>query len=262
MTRARAAWAPRLLAGLVGVMGVMGVVSAGTALGAEPRRSGFDDMSPGTQALQRDDTQNPAMLWVQDGEQRFNADCKRCHEPGNPAQSLRGAAARHPAWDAQSSRPLTLAGRINQCRVRHVKAPALPLEGEGLLALEAYVALQSRGQPIAPDRTPALLPYVAQGERLFKQRVGQLDFSCAQCHDDNAGRRLAGALIPQAHPNGYPIYRLEWQGLGSLQRRLRNCMSGVRAEPYAYGSEEFTMIELYLKQRAAGMVVESPAVRP
>jgi sulfur-oxidizing protein SoxA len=27
------------------------------------RRSGFDDMSPQTQAMQRDDTQNPAMLW-------------------------------------------------------------------------------------------------------------------------------------------------------------------------------------------------------
>ena len=226
---------------------------------ADTRRSGFDDMSPSTQALQRDDTQNPAMLWVQDGEQRFHADCQRCHT----GQSLRGAAARHPAWDAQSGMPLTLAGRINQCRVRHVKAPPLTPESDGLLALEAYVALQSRGQPIvAPDTTPALRLFVAQGERLFKQRIGQLDFSCAQCHDDNAGRRLAGALIPQAHPTGYPLYRLEWQGLGGLQRRLRNCMSGVRAEPYAYGSDEFTVIELYLKQRAAGMTVESPAVRP
>lgn len=225
---------------------------------ADSRRSGFADMAPSTQALQRDDTQNPAMLWVQDGEQRFNADCKACHS----AQSLRGAAARHPAWDAALGKPLTLAGRINQCRVRHLKAPAWPAESDGLLALETYVALQSRGQPIAPDTTPALKPFVARGEQLYRQRFGQLDFSCAQCHDDQAGRRLAGALIPQAHPTGYPIYRLEWQGLGSLQRRLRNCMSGVRAEPYAYGSEEFTVIELYLKQRAAGMVVESPAVRP
>jgi len=240
-----------LLAAIVAAAGMAGA-------NAENRRSGFDDMSPSTQALQREDTQNPAMLWVQDGEQRFNADCARCHS----AQSLGAAGARHPAWDAAAGKPLTLAGRINQCRVRHVKAPALAPESEGLLALEAFVALQSRGRPIAPDSTPALRPFVAQGERLFKQRIGQLDFSCAQCHDDNAGRRLAGALIPQAHPTGYPIYRLEWQGLGSLQRRLRNCMSGVRAEPYAYGSDEFTMIELYLKQRAAGMAVESPAVRP
>jgi sulfur-oxidizing protein SoxA len=161
-----------------------------------------------------------------------------------------------------AARPVTLAGRINLCRTRHVKAPPLAAESDGLLALEAYVALQSRGQPLAPDTSPALTPFRAEGERLYRQRIGQLDFSCAQCHDDNAGRRLAGAPIPQAHPTGYPIYRLEWQGMGSLQRRLRNCMTGVRAEPYAYGSDEFTAIELYLKQRAAGMAVESPAVRP
>ena len=48
----------------------------------------------------------------------------------------------------------------------------------------------------------------------------------------NWGRHLGGAPIPQAHPTGYPLYRLEWQGLGSLRRRLRNCMTGMRAEPY------------------------------
>ena len=65
---------------------------------------------------------------------------------------------------------------------------------------------------------------------------GQLNLSCAQCHDDNWGKRLAGSVIPQAHPNGYPIYRLEWQSVGSLQRRLRNCIFGMRAEPFAFGA--------------------------
>lgn len=235
----------------------LGIISL-SAAAAEPRKSGFEYMSPATQAIQKDDTQNPAMLWVSDGEQRFAADCARCHT----VASMRGVAARHPAWDAASARPVTLSARINLCRTRHVKAPALAAESDGLLALEAYLALQSRGLPLAPDTAPALRAWRERGERLFRQRLGQLDFSCAQCHDDNAGRRLAGAAIPQAHPTGYPIYRLEWQGMGSLQRRLRNCMSGVRAEPWAYGSDEFTALELYLKQRAAGMPVESPAVRP
>jgi sulfur-oxidizing protein SoxA len=88
------------------------------------------------------------------------------------------------------------------------------------------------------------------------------DFSCANCHDDNAGGRLGAAPIPQAHPTGYPIYRLEWQALGSLQRRLRNCLTGVRAEPFAYGSPDMTALEAYLASRAGGMEVETPAVRP
>jgi sulfur-oxidizing protein SoxA len=215
-------------------------------------------MSPATQALQRDDTQNPAWLWVADGERRFKAECGSCHR----LQDLRGAAARHPAFDKILGQPVTLAGRINLCRVRHLKAAPLALESDELLGLEAAVALQSRGLPIAPDRDPRLQPWRDTGRALFNRRMGQLDFSCAQCHDQHAGGRLAGATIPQGHPTGYPIYRLEWQGLGSLQRRLRNCMTGVRAEPWAYGSEEATALELFLMQRAAGLLLETPAVRP
>ena len=122
--------------------------------------------------------------------------------------------------------------------------------------------MQSRGLPMQANDDPRVAPFRERGRSLFFQRIGQLDFSCAQCHDDNAGQRLAGSVIPQAHPTGYPVYRLEWQSLGSLQRRLRNCMTGVRAEPYAYGAMALTELELYLAARAAGLRIETPAVRP
>ena len=92
--------------------------------------------------------------------------------------------------------------------------------------------------------------------------MGQLDLSCAECHDDNPGGRLLAARIPEGHANGYPLYRLEWQELGSLDRRLRNCMAGVRAEPYAAGSPEHIALAAWLAVRAAGLPVETPAVRP
>jgi hypothetical protein len=88
------------------------------------------------------------------------------------------------------------------------------------------------------------------------------NLSCAICHDDNAGKKLAGVTIPEAHPTGYPIYRLEWQALGSLKRRLRNCLVGIRAEAYPYDALEYVALELFLMDRARGMVVESPGVRP
>jgi len=254
----RAALAALLLAFSASVQGQ----GQGQGQGHPERLSGFEFMSPATQALQRDDAQNPAFLWVKDGRQRFEAACARCHTPA----SLRGVAARYPAWDDALAKPLTLSARINACQVRYVPAAAFAPESDGLLALEAFVAHQSRGLPIAsptaPQADPRLAPAVQRGERLYRQRVGQLDFSCAQCHDQNAGRRLGGSTIPQGHPTGYPLYRLEWQGLGSLQRRLRHCMSGVRAEPYAFASDEWTALELYLMQRAAGMPLETPAVRP
>lgn len=256
-----AAFALALLAALQGG----GARAADAPLDA--RRSGFDTMSRETRAMQEDDALNPAMLWVQDGAALWkraagtaNRSCESCH--GAAAESMRGVAARYPAYDAPAQRPVTLAERIDLCRERHQGAAALAPESDERLALEAWVALQSRGLPIAPADDPRLEAYRSRGAERWRQRVGQLDLACAQCHDEHAGRKLAGSLIPQAHPTGYPLYRLEWQKLGSLQRRLRGCMSGVRAEPYAYGAIEWVELELFLVRRAAGMRVETPAVRP
>lgn len=60
----------------------------------------------------------------------------------------------------------------------------------------------------------------------------------------------------------YPIYRLEWQGLGSQQRRMWACMTGVGAEPFDFGSGEFVALEAYLAARGAGLPRETPGVLP
>jgi sulfur-oxidizing protein SoxA len=210
---------------------------------------------------------NPGMLWVLDGEALWQRKpstgaqaCADCH--GDAAASMRGVAARYPAWDEARNEPIDLAGRIMQCRESRQNAPSLTRESHDLLALSSFIAHQSRGLPIAPPEDAGMRATRAIGQSLYKTRLGQLDLSCAQCHDDLAGRRLAGSTIPQGHPTGYPIYRLEWQALGSLQRRLRGCMTGVRAEPFAYGSAEFIAIEAYLMERARGMALETPAIRP
>jgi sulfur-oxidizing protein SoxA len=233
----------------------------------DTRRSGFDFMGEQTQAMQRDDSANPGMLWVQDGQVAWNtaprADAKACVGCHAAAESsMKGVAARYPAWDAASARPVNLGTRINLCRERYQQLPPLAADHQQLLSLEAYVAHQSRGLPIAPDPDPRLTLFRERGAQLFAQRLGQLNLSCAQCHDQLAGHKLAGSVIPQAHPTGYPLYRLEWQGVGSLQRRLRACLAGMRAEPYPYGAPELVDLELYLKWRARGLAIETPAVRP
>ena len=254
-----------------------------TSITPDPRHSGLDDMSPALQALQRDDSLNPALLWVQDGAVLWRSatggagkSCADCH--GDPAKTLPGVAARYPAWstpvnagaganadataDPTAGQPLNLAGRINTCRQRHQQAAPLATEHADLLALTAYLGLQSRGLPVAPPTDARLTPLRAQGQALWGQRLGQLNLACSHCHDQRAGARLGGAAIPQGHATGYPSYRLEWQGLGSLQRRLRGCVVGVRAEPFAPDAPEWLALEAWLAQRAAGLLVETPAVRP
>ena len=239
---------------------------AASSSGNDQRTSGAQYMGESTRAMQRDDTQNPAMLWVGDGEALWkqaagtSKACISCH--GDAKASMRGVAARYPAFDRASKLPMNLAQRINSCRTGKQHLTAMPAESGELLALESYIALQSRGMPVSPPKDARLKAPTARGQKLFVQRIGQLNLSCAQCHDDNAGGKLGGATIPQGHASAYPIYRLEWQEMGSLQRRLRNCMSGVRAEVPRYGSQELVELELYLAARAKGMAMEAPGVRP
>ena len=231
----------------------------------DTRRSGYAVMSPQLQAMQNDEALNPGMLWVRQGLTLWNntqgvqASCASCH--GEPS-AMRGVATRYPAYSSQAQRPINLAQRINQCREQNQKAVPYKYESQELLSLEALVAHSSRGLPMSPPQDPRLLSFLEQGRQRYQARMGQLNLSCAQCHDQRAGLRLGGTVIPSSHPTGYPIYRLEWNGLGSLQRRLRNCMNGVRAQPFAPGSVELVELELYLAGQAQGMALETPGVRP
>lgn len=222
-------------------------------------------MSSENKAMQDDSSLNPAMFWVNDGQTLWqekagskNISCASCH--GDVAKSMRGVAAGYPKVVRGNIQ--TLEGQINACRVSAQNAPKLAYESKELLSLTALIAFQSKGMPIAVKKTKENTLAITQGQELFNKRMGQLNLSCAQCHDDRAGLKLGGSIIPQGHPNAYPIYRLEWQTLGSVQRRLRNCMSGVRAQQFDYGAPEMAQLELFLMWRARGLPMESPGVRP
>ncbi len=237
------------------------------ALAADIKKpqSSYDLMTPENKAMQDDSSLNPAMFWVGDGETLWNEklgsknqSCASCH--GDAKKSMRGVAAQFPK--VIQGRLQTLEGQINQCRVNAQGATALAYESKPLLSITAYVATQSKGMPIAVKENTSNKADLQKGRQSFYERMGQLNLSCAQCHEDRSGLKLGGSPIPQGHPNAYPIYRLEWQTLGSLQRRLRNCMSGVRAQQFEYGSSEMAQLELFLAWRARGLPMESPGVRP
>jgi len=231
----------------------------------DARQSSYHLMTLENRAMQDDANLNPALFWVMDGHSLWkektgnkNVSCASCH--GDSGQKMTGVATQFPKM--QKKKLQTLEGQINQCRTSRQEAPILAYESKELLALTTFVATQSKGLPIAVQETPQNKKDLQQGRQFFNERMGQLNLSCAQCHQDRAGLKLGGSLIPQGHPTAYPIYRIEWQTMGSLQRRLRNCMSGVRAQQFDYGSQEMAQLELFLMWRARGMPLETPGVRP
>lgn len=214
---------------------------AATALA---QRSGLDYASAEIRRLQASDAENPGMLWVDEGAKIFAAECASCHA------SMKGVAARYPR--VAQGKIVTL-----EAMVRH-RTP-FPYESESLLSLTAYIAYQSRGRPIGGRLSEQ---DVAKGRAEYLRRRGQMNLACTHCHDANPGKKLGAETISEGQPNGYPTYRLRWQTLGSLERRLRACFSGVHAEMPAYGDPLLLELEAYLAWRGRGLLIEAPAVRP
>ena len=165
-------------------------------------------MSAQTQQMQRDDGADPAMLSALDGESLWKTktggaptSSADCH--GEAQASMNGVAAHYPAFNEPSKTPIDLQGRINLCRQDQQKATPLAPETRDLLALSVFIGPQSRGMTTAPPDDPRLTPFRERGRALWSQRMGQLNFSCAQCNDDNWGKHLGSAPIPQAHSNAY-----------------------------------------------------------
>ena len=224
-------------------------------------RSGAYFLSEPTRQMQHDSFGNPGLLWVDQGKALFEdnthaASCDSCHE-----DKLTGVFARFPAYDSSLSKLTNIEGRINLCRTQKQALPPLSYESNAMLSLTAYIASQSRGMPFNVSVDDNTKKHFDRGREYFFTRRGQLNRACTQCHDDNWGRMLRGDRISQGHSNAYPAYRLEWQSMGSLHRRLADCDIGVRAAAFAPGSPEYVELELYLAWRSATLPIESPGVR-
>jgi sulfur-oxidizing protein SoxA len=262
----------RFAAVVLAAAALVGLLAGGVAVVAQDRPIAEGELRPGSafasdeiRNLQADDFANPGMLWVTRGEALWRTApaggqaCAGCH--GDAATSMRGVATRYPRIDAKTHELLDLPARINQCRADRQGQPPWQSESAEILSITGFIAHQSRNQAMNVDITGAAAPHFEAGRRLYNRRMGQMNLACANCHDANWGRTLYNERISQGHPTGFPAYRMEWQGVGSLERRLRACLSGIRAEMYPYGATELRQLSLYLAWRAQGLPIEAPGVR-
>ena len=104
-------------------------------------------------------------------------------------------------------------------------------------------------------------PFWEKGKEMYYTRYGQLEMSCANCHEDNFGNNIRSDHLSQGQINGFPLYRLKDQGAVSMHQRFVGCIRDTRGVPFEAGSQEFRELELYVASRGNGLPVETPAVR-
>ena len=253
---------------------LVGIAWYGSAANAESwgkyqsgeQRSGYTYAAKETRAMQDDDFGNPSYIWMDQGEALWSKvdgkagkSCASCHD--DAADSMKGVATRYPVYDKSLGKMKNVEQQINICRETQMEAKPFKWESGEMLGMTAWVNSQSRDMKMSVKIDGDAAPYFEKGKAFYSQRRGQLNMACKNCHEDNAGNMARANLLSQGQGTGFPLYRLKWQKLGSLHRRFRGCNKNVRATPYAYGSDEYVNLELYVGWRGRGLPVETPAVR-
>lgn len=176
----------------------------------------------------------------------------------------KGIRQNYPYFDKASGQIKTLEGEINECRVKNGEKPLGWKKGD-IAAISAYMASTSNGKKlniVIPNDKRALAAY-ERGKRHFYAKRGQLNLSCANCHYDNAGNRVRADTLSPAlgHPSHFPVWRLKWNGLGTMHRRFGGCNKQVRAKPFKAQSDEYKALEYFENYMSTGITVNAPSTR-
>jgi len=228
--------------------------------------SGWRFRTDETQALETDDFVNPSFVFVEQAAAQWSTPegtegkaCADCH--GAVEEGMKGVRAAMPKWSVAANDLWSLENYVNDCRVNRMGAKALKWDGGDLNAMTALIGLQSRGMPVAVSIDGPAREWWEKGKEIYYTRYGQLEFSCANCHEDNFGKMIRADHLSQGQINGFPTYRLKNAKLNSSHGRFKGCIRDTRAETFSPGSAEFRALELYVAWRGTGLSVESPSVR-
>ncbi|WP_226625054.1 sulfur oxidation c-type cytochrome SoxA [Alloyangia pacifica] len=227
--------------------------------------SGWHFRSDETQALELDDFDNPGMIFVDQARDQWEMvegtegeSCASCH--GAP-EEMAGVKASYPKWNDEAEEVRTLQMQVNGCRTERMGAEPWKYDSADAINMEALLASVSRGMPVDVAIDGPVEAVWEQGKELYYTRTGQLELSCANCHEQNYGNYIRADHLSQGQINGFPTYRLKNAQLNGVQSRFKGCVRDTRAETYSPGSPEFIALELYVASRGNGLSVEGPSVR-
>ncbi|MEO0938060.1 MAG: sulfur oxidation c-type cytochrome SoxA [Pseudomonadota bacterium] len=227
--------------------------------------SGWRFRTDETQAVQLDDFDNPGMIGVESAMEAWdtaegtaNASCNSCH---GAAEELAGVRAVYPKWNEEKGMVTTIEMEVNNCRTERMGAEPWKYTGGDMTNMVALISSVSRGMPVSVAIDGPAQSTWEKGKELYYTRTGQLELSCASCHEDSYGMMIRADHLSQGQINGFPTYRLKNTKLNAVHARFKGCVRDTRAETFSPGSPEFIALELYVASRGNGLSVEGPSVR-
>lgn len=218
-----------------------------------------------TRAMQLDDFENQGMIFADSGAEAWDTvegtegkSCASCH---NDIESMKGVRASMPKMNEAGDDLWSMENFINDCRVNRMGAEEWAWNSQPMKNMTAAISVQSRGLPMDVAIDGPAQSWWEKGKEMYYTRFGQLEMSCANCHEDNYGNMIRADHLSQGQVNGFPVYRLKDSNVVSIHQRFVGCVRDTRAETFKAGSEEFRALELYVASRGEGLPIEGVSVR-
>ena len=226
---------------------------------------------------------NPADLFEAKGEDLWrqkrgpkNVSLEKC-DLGKGAGVVKGVFVELPKYFADTNRVQDLESRLLTCMetlqglsaAEIAKTPFGRGEQNNVTALATWIAAESKGMRFELSQShPQERVFYEVGKRLFFQRGGTHDFSCASCHGEE-GKRIRLQDLPMLTKNpgdglgfaAWPAYRVSNGQMWGMQQRLNDCYRQQRFPFPGFASDATIALSSYLGVNAKGAASIAPAIK-
>jgi len=174
-------------------------------------------------------------------------------------------AGNYPYYDEKKSTVVTITSAINACLVANGEKKWKEKKGK-IAHLEAYLSFQSqeagKKMEIKIDSQAAADAYERGKKEYYAQR-GYLKLSCATCHVQGAGQRVRAEYMSPllGQVTHFPVFRLKWNGLGTLERRMNGCNKDQGENPHKTNSKWMKELLYFMAYMSNGMAIDGPDIR-
>lgn len=201
---------------------------------------------------------------IEEGETLYNTKFKNGKSFAScfPNPAIRGE---YPYFDEKRKEVITLSVAINECLKKNNEKPWKMKKGN-IAKLKAYLAYESmeaeKSLNIKIQSEEAFKAY-ERGKKYYYSQRGYLKLSCASCHVQGAGQRVRNEKLSQflGHVTHFPVYRLKWNGLGTLERRMSGCIKDEGQVPPKDDSKEMRELIYFMSYMSNGMKIDGPDIR-
>jgi sulfur-oxidizing protein SoxA len=226
---------------------------------------------------------NPADLFEAKGEDLWKqkrgpkaVTMEQC-DLGKGPGVVKGAFTELPRYFADTKRVQDLESRLMTCMetlqgysaADMAKTPFDKGEQKSLTAFATWIAAESKGTKFNLSQAhPEERTFYEVGKRLFFQRGGPHDFSCASCHGQDE-KRIRLQDLPNLTKNpgdgvgfaAWPAYRVSNGQMWGMQQRLNDCYRQQRFPYPGFGSDATIALGVYLGVNTQGSVSIAPAIK-